>query len=504
MPAALSFPFDNTYARALPGCYVPCQPENAPAPELAFFNPELAAELGLAPDAAAPETLAACFSGNALPAGAEPIAQAYAGHQFGYFSPQLGDGRALLLGEVIDRDGRRRDIALKGSGRTPFSRRGDGKAVLGPMLREVLIGEALHALGIPATRALAVVRSGQPILRQRPQPGAVLTRIASSHLRVGTFEYFAARGARDKVRLLADYTLARHAPRFQGQPDACAGLLQQVVAEQAGLVAQWMGVGFIHGVMNTDNMSLAGESIDFGPCAFMESYAPDTVFSSIDQDGRYAYANQPGIAQWNLARFAETLLPLLAEDQDAALQRANAAITAFDDEYAARWLAVLRGKLGLARQDAGDAAGDRALAEDWLALLHRHQIDFTLGWHALADSLEQPAALLTRGIADPAALGAWLQRWWQRCAAEDAGAGAAHAHARQARQQRLRQHNPWIIPRNHQVEAALDAAEAGDLAPFHRLLAAVRQPTGNTAELAAYAEPAPAGFTASFRTFCGT
>src|SRR5262245_27796453 len=305
------FRFDNTFARELTGCYAPVTPATVPAPELLRLNDALAAELGLDVAALDPALAAAVFAGNVVPAGAMPIAQAYAGHQFGGFVPQLGDGRAVLLGEVIDRHGRRRDIVLKGSGRTPFSRSGDGKAAVGPVLREYLIGEAMHALGVPTTRALAAVRSGEQVIRERPLPGALLTRVAASHVRVGTFQFFAAHGALDSVRALAEYVIARHDPDLAGDPDRWFGLLQRVASRQAALIAQWMLLGFIHGVMNTDNMTISGETIDYGPCAFLEAYDPRTVFSSIDTHGRYAYGNQPQIARWNLARFAETLLPLI-------------------------------------------------------------------------------------------------------------------------------------------------------------------------------------------------
>ncbi|RZL35424.1 MAG: YdiU family protein, partial [Rubrivivax sp.] len=371
----LRFGFDNTYVRDLPGAYRAWQPAAVPAPRLLFANAALAEELGLPPEALQGPDAAALFAGNRLPADAEPIAQAYAGHQFGGFSPQLGDGRALLLGEVIDRAGRRRDIAFKGSGRTPYSRGGDGKAAVGPMLREVLIGEAMHALGIPTTRALAVAATGELVRRETALPGAVLTRVAASHLRVGTFQFFASRGELEMLRRLADYTLARHDPELIGAPDRHLALLRAVAGRQATLIAQWLNVGFIHGVMNTDNMALSGETIDYGPCAFMEAYDPAAVFSSIDHQGRYAYANQPGIARWNLARFAETLLPLMAdEDDEPAIERAVAEATAVIDDFPALLAgALLRGqrdKLGIADASPGDDEADTALANDWLTLLH--------------------------------------------------------------------------------------------------------------------------------------
>ena len=331
MSVANAFRFDNSYARELQGFALPWKPAAVPAPKTLFFNRALAEELGLDVDALAEtgDAGAALFAGNVVPEGAEPIAQAYAGHQFGGFSPQLGDGRAVLLGEVIDRAGRRRDIAMKGSGRTPFSRGGDGKAALGPMLREVLIGEAMHALGIPTTRALAVAATGEPVYREDVLPGAVLTRVAASHIRVGTFQFFAARGDLDRVRQLAEYTIARHDPDLVGAPGRFLGLLEHVAARQAALIAQWMNVGFIHGVMNTDNMTISGETIDYGPCAFVEAYDPAAVFSSIDSHGRYAFGNQPGIARWNIARLAESLLPLLADGEEQATSEAMRVIDAF-------------------------------------------------------------------------------------------------------------------------------------------------------------------------------
>jgi uncharacterized protein YdiU (UPF0061 family) len=496
------FGFDNTYARQLPGAAVAWQPATAPEPRVLFANTGLAEELGLPADALAGPDAAALFAGNLLPEDAEPIAQAYAGHQFGGFSAQLGDGRALLLGEVIDRSGRRRDIAFKGSGRTPFSRGGDGKAAVGPMLREALIGEAMHALGIPTTRALAVVATGEPVYRDTPLPGAVLTRVAASHLRVGTFQFFAARGDLDTLERLADYTIARHDPQLMDLPGRHLELLRAVARRQAKLVAQWMNVGFIHGVMNTDNMALSGETIDYGPCAFMEAYDPATVFSSIDHSGRYAYGNQPGIARWNLARFAETLLPLMADsDDEAAIARAVAGATGVIDEFpallAGELLAGQRLKLGLTSGAPGDDEADAELAGDWLALLHAQAVDFTLAWRHLASAAEQRAEPLRDLFIERAALDAWLARWRGRCDREGAAAGSERAA-------RMRQVSPAVIPRNHLVEDALAAATEGDLQPFQTLMAAVRDPWQDTALDTRYAMPAPTDVTARFRTFCGT
>ncbi|MEO1767728.1 protein adenylyltransferase SelO [Thiobacter aerophilum] len=494
----IAFPFDNSYARELPDFCVSWQPERVPQPVLVFLNHALAAELGLDLAAAPREELAALFAGNQLPAGAQPIAQAYAGHQFGHFSPQLGDGRALLLGEVIDRHGRRRDIAFKGSGPTPFSRRGDGKAALGPMLREALVGEAMHALGIPTTRALAVVATGEPVYRERILPGAVLTRVAASHIRVGTFQYFWAHGTPEHVRRLADYAICRHYPELAAREDRYLALLTAVAERQAALIAQWMHVGFIHGVMNTDNMAISGETIDYGPCAFMEAYDPQAVFSSIDHGGRYAYQAQPSIARWNLARFAETLLPLISDDEGQAVARANEVIDSFVARYEQHWRAGLRAKLGL----ASDAPGDRLLGERWLDLLEAQRVDYTLAFRYLADAAQGDDSRLRTLFAGQPALKQWLEHWHARCAAEDAGRNAIQAARERAA--RMRRMNPWIIPRNHRVEEALAAAEKGDLGPFERLLQAVRHPFDENPAYAHCAEPAPAEFMSHFRTFCGT
>jgi uncharacterized protein YdiU (UPF0061 family) len=498
----LHIAFDNTYARQLTGFYAASKPAHAPAPALLFLNRALAEEMGLEADAFDSPEGAALFSGNVLPEGAEPLAQAYAGHQFGGFSPQLGDGRALLLGEVIDRHGQRRDIAFKGSGRTPFSRGGDGKAAVGPMLREVLIGEAMHALGIPTTRALAVAATGEAVMRDTALPGAVLTRVAASHLRVGTFQFFAARGEIDKLRRLADYSIARHDAVLSDAPGRYLALLRAVAARQARLIAQWMNVGFIHGVMNTDNMTISGETIDYGPCAFMEAYDPATVFSSIDRGGRYAYANQPLIARWNLARLAEALLPLLADgDDEANIKQAVADVTAVIDGFPALYAQALlqgqRAKLGLKHVDD---SGDSALADDWLALLQQHGVDFTLAWRRLADAAAGDANPLRALFAQAAVVNPWLDRWRARCAEQDGGDSAA-ASARAARMRRV---NPWIIPRNHRVEEALAAATANDLGPFDRLLAALRRPYDDDTALVGYAQPAPPQLTAGYQTFCGT
>jgi uncharacterized protein YdiU (UPF0061 family) len=491
--AAPVFAFDNSYARDLPGFALPVTAARVPAPRLLKLNRALAEDLGLDPDRLAGAEGAAWFSGNAVPPGAAPVAQAYAGHQFGGFSPQLGDGRAMLLGEVIDRHGQRRDIALKGSGPTPFSRRGDGKAALGPVLREYLMGEAMYALGIPTTRALAVTATGEEIWRETKLPGAVLTRVAASHIRVGTFQFFAARGEGERLRALTDYTIARHFPGLAAAETPALALLEAVAARQAALIAQWMLVGFIHGVMNTDNMALSGETIDYGPCAFLDAYDPGTVFSSIDQTGRYAFGNQPAIGQWNLARLAETLLPQIDADADRAVLRATEVLRGYADRYQDAWLTGMRAKLGL-----GSAAeGDRALAEALLAEMAAQGADWTLTFRHLGAAAQGDASAFLGQFAEPVGARAWLGRWQARLEG-DTGAQADHAAA-------MARANPAVIPRNHLVEEALAAAvEAGDLAPFDALLAAVGDPFADPRGRERFALPPPAGFSDGFRTFCGT
>ena len=488
------FRFDNSYARELPGLAVPWQPASVPAPSMLWFNRALAEELGLAVETLAGDRGSAIFSGNETPEGATPIAQAYAGHQFGGFSPSLGDGRALLLGEVIDCHGSRRDIAFKGSGRTPFSRGGDGKAAVGPVLREAILGEAMHALGIPTTRALAAVGTGEPVFREDTLPGAVLTRVASSHLRVGTFQYFAARGELDKLRQLADYTLRRHDPELLDHPDRYLGLLRKVAERQAALVARWMHVGFIHGVMNTDNMTISGETIDYGPCAFIEAYDPAAVFSSIDTHGRYAYANQPLSARWNIARLAEALLPLIdADEPERAVPRVTEVIDAFPAHFEMHWLAGARSKLGLAREEGDDGS----LTRDWLALLQAQAVDHTLAWRYLADALDGEGPRLQALFEDTRPLLDWLARWRSR--------GTSEASAPAERASAMRRSSPIYIARNHRIEEALAAASGdADLEPFNRLLDVLARPFDERPGLEAYVAPAPPEVTATYRTFCGT
>jgi uncharacterized protein YdiU (UPF0061 family) len=484
------FAFDDSYARELPGLYEAWQAAAVPEPRLLALNEELAAELGVDADALRAPDGVAVLVGNAAPDGASPVAQAYAGHQFGGYSPRLGDGRALLLGEVLDVGGRRRDLHLKGSGRTPFARGGDGKAAVGPMLREYLIGEAMHGLGIPTTRALSVVATGERVLREAgPLPGAVLARVAASHLRVGTFQYAATRQDPAVLRRLADYAIARHHPDAADAEQPYLAFLERVVEVQAALIARWMLVGFIHGVMNTDNMTISGETIDYGPCAFMDAFDPATVFSSIDHGGRYAYGNQPAVGQWNLARLAETLLPLIDADTDAAITAVTAVLETFPERYLGHWDRGLRAKLGL-----GDhALRDPALLDDLPALLHAEQVDFTSFFRALAASLRGDDAAAHALFDDPSAFGAWAMRW----RAELAGDLARIADA-------MDRVNPMYIARNHHVEDALSAATAGDLQPFERLLDVLARPFDERPGLEAYAAPAPAGFGAAYQTFCGT
>ncbi len=473
--------FDNTYAQLPASFYVSQRPAQVQAPRLVVLNAKLAERLGLDAQRLAEEDGRYLFSGNALPPGAQPLAQAYAGHQFGNFT-MLGDGRVLLLGEHIAPDGARFDIQLKGSGQTPFSRRGDGKAVLGPMLREYLVSEAMHALGIPTTRSLAVVATGEQVYRDEILPGAVLTRVATSHIRVGTFEYAAMRGE-EAVKALAEYAIARHYPELALAANPYLALLEAVIGRQAVLVAKWMHAGFVHGVMNTDNMAVSGETIDYGPCAFMDAYDPRTVFSSIDHGGRYAYGNQPNIAQWNLARFAETLLPLMHTEIDQAVAWAEAAILGFMPQYERAWLAGMRARLGLTDEMEEDAT----LVNDLLAIMQRHRLDFTNTFRSLA--VEQALPQTERPDVQ-----AWLARWRSRFARQPAPGQAAAV---------MRQSNPTVSPRNHLVEAALEAAvRNNDYAPFEQLLAVLAVPYREPAD-DAYRQPAPPSVYA-YRTFCGT
>lgn len=486
------FQFDNTYARELPGFYVAWEGAKVPSPSLVVFNEDLSEELGLNASALRTAEGAAVFAGLQSPDGASPLAQVYAGHQFGGFSPQLGDGRALLLGEVIDRHGRRRDIQLKGSGPTPFSRGGDGKAVLGPVLREYIMGEAMYALGIPTTRALAAVTTGETIYREGPKPGAVLTRVASSHLRVGTFQFFAARGDTEKVRQLADYAIARHDPDLSDTEDRYLKLFVRVMERQANLIAQWVLVGFVHGVMNTDNTTISGETIDYGPCAFIDTYDPVAVFSSIDHQGRYAFGRQPSIAQWNLARLAETILALIdPDDLDKAVERVSDELARFPELYKSAWLDGMRAKLGLTGRDDGD----EQLAEALLTQLFQHKIDYTQFFSRLSGASTGANEPVTQLFPEQDGIIAWLSKWTERLKKDN--------RSTEETAEAMNAVNPVYIPRNHKVEEALAAAENGDLAPTEKLLEVLGSPFEEKPDLAEFANPAPSEF-GPYQTFCGT
>ena len=479
--------FDNSYAALPERFFARVTPAPVAAPQLVKLNRPLAEELGLDADWLASPAGVAVLAGQTLPDAADPIATAYAGHQFGHFVPQLGDGRAILLGEVIDRNGRRRDVQLKGAGRTPFSRQGDGRAALGPVLREYIVSEAMAALGIPTTRALAAVLTGEGVQRETLLPGGVLTRIASSHIRIGTFQFFAVRNDHDALRQLADHVIARHYPDAADDAEPYRALLAQVIARQATLVAQWMQVGFIHGVMNTDNVSIAGETIDYGPCAFMDAYDPAAVFSSIDQNGRYAYGNQPRIALWNLTRLAECLLPLLAGDDAAAVETAKATLSTFVPAFDAAFSPGMRAKCGLSGADDDDDA----LVGEFLKLLADNQADYTLAFRRLCDAADGEAAELRAMFAEPAGFDAWLVKWQQRRNGHGLD-GAA-----------MRRVNPAFIPRNHRIEAAIASGLAGDFAPFEELLAVLSRPYDDQPGFVGYADP-PQPDERVTETFCGT
>ncbi|MSU47509.1 MAG: YdiU family protein [Opitutus sp.] len=476
---------EHSYAALPPMLHTVVRPTPVPAPRLVVLNRPLAESLGLDADALAGDDGAALFAGNLLPPGAASLAQAYAGHQYGHFTT-LGDGRAILLGEQITPRGDRFDIQLKGAGPTPFSRRGDGRAVLGPMLREYVISEAMHALGIPTTRSLAVTATGETVWRQTALPGAVLTRVAASHIRVGTFEWAAARGDAAALRALADYTGRRHFPEIAPGPDQARALLEAVIERQAALIARWMLVGFVHGVMNTDNMALSGETIDYGPCAFMDTYDPATVFSSIDAHGRYAYGNQPGIAQWNLARLAETLIPLLHAEETPAIAAATEALGVFAPRFQHHWLGGMRRKLGLFSEEPEDTA----LIETLLAWMQQTQADFTNTFAGLAHTLPPDDARR----ADAEFLG-WHERWLARLGRQRQSPAESDGLRRA--------HNPAFIPRNHLVEAALAAAERNDLSAMTRLLHVLAAPYDYARAAPEYRQPSPESGE-SYQTFCGT
>jgi uncharacterized protein YdiU (UPF0061 family) len=482
---ATTFHLDNRFARELPEMALVWTGEAAPDPRLLVLDETLAIELGLDPAWLRSAEGLALLVGTDVPDGATPVAQAYSGHQFGGFSPRLGDGRALLLGELTDAGGTVRDLHLKGSGRTPFARGGDGLAVIGPMLREYIVSQAMHALGVPTTRSLAVVATGRAVQRDTLLPGAVLARVASSHLRVGSFQYARATGDTELLRRLADHAINRHHAEAAQADRPYLALFEAVLAAQAGLVARWMLVGFVHGVMNTDNMTISGETIDYGPCAFLDTYDPATVYSSIDHGGRYAYGNQPAIAEWNLARLAETLLPLIDDDQEKAVELAVQSLGGFAGQYENAWLAGMRAKLGLSADL--DTAVVAALVEELLDLLRTNRVDYTSFFRSLAQAALGDAAPTRRLFLDPTAADHWLARW----TALEPEAGLMDGV------------NPAYIPRNHLVEEALAAATDADLGPLERLLEAVTSPFDERAGLERYAVAAPPEF-GTYRTFCGT
>jgi len=478
--------FDNSYARLPETFYTKHHATPVRTPQLVILNHSLAASLGLNPERLESEDEMQVLAGNRVPEGAEPLAMAYAGHQFGHFT-KLGDGRALLIGEQITPSGERFDIQLKGPGRTPYSRGGDGRAALGPMLREYIISEAMHALGIPTTRSLAVATTGETVIREEYLPGAVLTRVAASHLRVGTFQYAANWGTVEDLRALADYALERHGPNVETGENRYLVLLKEVIKRQAALIAKWQLVGFIHGVMNTDNMTISGETIDYGPCAFMDVFDPATVFSSIDRQGRYAYGNQPPIAGWNLARFAETLLPLLHDDSEQAVQIAQEAIHGYSDLFRSHWLAGMRAKLGLFHEEEQD----ESLFESLLSLMKKHGADYTNTFRALTfDAREDMEMFGTPEYAQ------WHEQWQGRLGRQP--------ETREDSHQLMRSHNPAVIPRNHRVEAALNSAvEQGDYSVMEELMDILSKPYAHSPEQAAYAAlPEPS--TRRYQTYCGT
>lgn len=477
---------EHTYAQLPQLLHASTPPVAVAQPGLVILNHDLALELGLDPEALDAPEQAAIFAGNRLPDGAAPIAQAYAGHQYGNFTT-LGDGRAVLLGEQITPDGSRYDIQLKGSGPTPFSRRGDGRAALGPMLREYIISEAMHALGIPTTRSLAVATTGEPVYRPRPLPGAVLTRVAASHIRVGTFEWAAAHQDQATLKALADHTLSRHYPEATQAENRYLAFLEAAIERQAALIARWQQVGFIHGVMNTDNMALSGETIDYGPCAFMDAYDPATVFSSIDQRGRYAYANQPPIAQWNLARLAEALLPLLHEDEAKSIELANAALESFIPHFQRHWLAGMRSKLGLFTEESDDPA----LIDDLIEWMRKNKADFTNTFRDLSSG----KGLTLEHLSD-AHFKTWHDEWAARLSRQPQSSDEVQAL--------MQAHNPAFIPRNHKVEEALEAAvKDQDLSVMNRLLKVLAHPFDYSADQPEYSTP-PAADGEPYQTYCGT
>jgi len=489
--SSMPFPFDNTYAR-LPGAFFArVDPSPVSTPQLIEVNASLAAELGI--DAESLNSVEGCafLSGNRIPEGAEPLAMAYSGHQFGGFSPQLGDGRAILLGEVVGRDGRRRDIQLKGSGPTPYSRRGDGRSALGPVLREYLVSEAMAALGVPTTRALAAVLSGDRVYREETEPGGVFTRVASSHLRIGTVEYFASRGDHANLRILADYVIERHYPEAKDAENPALALLEGVIGRQASLVAHWMQFGFIHGVMNTDNMSLSGETIDYGPCAFLDHYDPGKKFSFIDQHGRYAFGNQPMIAHWNLTRLAEALLPLLATEEDTAIALAKEALGAFPDQFRSAHVSRMAAKIGI--EVGGES--DWPLVDSLLQLMQDQEVDFTLTFRHLREAATGDQDPFLKRFPRQAPILEWLAAWHHHLQVAGISAKSASSTMQLA--------NPVIIPRNHRIEEVIQAGKQGDFGPFHRLHGILQHPFDEQLAFSEYENP-PEPHEVIRATFCGT
>ena len=487
--------FDNSYANSMQGFYAQSQSAQVPDPKFIKFNTSLAEELGLDDTLLGSSVGLQIFSGNTAPVGSQPLAQVYAGHQFGGFSQQLGDGRALLLGEVIDVNSNRRDIQLKGSGRTPFSRGGDGKSALGPVLREYVVSETMHNLGVPTTRALAAVTTGEDVMRETSLPGAVLTRVAASHLRVGTFQFFAARGEAENVRKLADYAIARHYPEAKNGPNIYLAFLEGVIEAQAKLIAKWMLVGFVHGVMNTDNMTISGETIDYGPCAFIDAYDPNALFSSIDQNGRYAYKNQPLIGQWNLARLAETLVPLISDDPDKSVAVATQALQAFDTIYNSYWLIGMRAKLGL----TCNKASDMLLATNLLKTMEGQNVDYTGLFRNLAKAVTGDDESVLELFENKILITKWLANWHSTCSHQTMSKTDLNKSS-----QAMNAANPLYIPRNHLVEEAITAAvENNNFSKFESLVQVLDNPFTENSTFNGYKKPAPVEF-GKYITFCGT
>ena len=477
--------FDNTYLKLPNTMMSKLSPIPVKKPELVILNNPLSKELGLDFSNTKEENLSLMFAGNLLPEGSQSIAQAYAGHQFGHFT-MLGDGRAIVMGEHLSKNNERFDIQFKGSGKTPFSRRGDGRAALGPMLREYIVSESMHGLNIPTTRSLAVVKTGEDVMRETPLPGAILTRVAASHIRVGTFQYLAASEDKKNLKTLVDYTIDRHYPDIKSSKNTALDLLKIVIEKQTELVTNWMRVGFIHGVMNTDNMAISGETIDYGPCAFMDTYDPQTVFSSIDEQGRYAYFNQPGITKWNLARFAECLVPLIDNDKDKAIKIATETINDFSEIYKKNWLQMMRNKLGLLEENMKD----ENLIIDLLTWMHQNKADYTNTFCVLMNENIKEDKIYK----DESFLG-WKEQWQERL--------KMHNNSSEKSLKLMRSTNPLVIPRNHKVEAALEAANNDDLNPMKALLKVLEKPYESQEGISEYQSPAPPS-DHKYQTFCGT